>query len=114
MLPKIRARIEPHDMSAIGGSPLPLGVFAILGLGNVICLSEALEAVKGELPTWRGQNEQSIALAVIGFATAARARSSSLRRPSGPGPLNQPIVSTLTPCLVLNDWMAASASTSAL
>ena len=48
------------------------GVFAIFGHGNVTCLSEALEAVKDTLPTWRGQNEQSMALAAIGFAKAKR------------------------------------------
>ena len=50
------------------------GVFAIFGHGNVTCLSEALEAVKDTLPTWRGQNEQSMALAAIGFAKAKRRR----------------------------------------
>ena len=56
----------------IDGKKAPLfpGVFAIFGHGNVTCLSEALEAVKDELPTWRGQNEQSMALAAIGFAKA--------------------------------------------
>jgi len=39
---------------------------AIFGHGNVTCLSEALEAVKVTLPTWRGQNERSMALTAIG------------------------------------------------
>jgi 3D-(3,5/4)-trihydroxycyclohexane-1,2-dione acylhydrolase (decyclizing) len=46
------------------------GVFAIFGHGNVTCLSEALEAVKDKLPTWRGLNEQSMALAAVAFAKA--------------------------------------------
>ena len=53
----------------IDGDVVPLfpGVFAIFGHGNVTCLSEALEAVKDDFPTWRGQNEQSMALAAVGL-----------------------------------------------
>src|SRR5204862_6400767 len=51
-------------------APLFAGVFGIFGHGNVTCLSEALEQVQDRLPTWRGQNEQSMALAAIGFAKA--------------------------------------------
>src|SRR5882757_6774457 len=65
------------------------GVFAIFGHGNVTCLSEALEAVKDILPTWRGQNEQSMALAAIGFAKAKRRRQIMIAATSiGPGALN--------------------------
>ena len=62
----------------IDGHSVPLfaGVFGIFGHGNVTCLSEALEAVQDQLPTWRGQNEQSMALAAIGFAKAKRRRYS--------------------------------------
>ncbi|MBV9750120.1 MAG: 3D-(3,5/4)-trihydroxycyclohexane-1,2-dione acylhydrolase (decyclizing), partial [Acetobacteraceae bacterium] len=75
----------------VDGKPAALfpGVFAIFGHGNVTCLSEALEAVKDELPTWRGQNEQSMALAAIGFAKATRRRQIMVATASiGPGPLN--------------------------
>ena len=41
------------------------GGFGIFGHGNVTCLSEALEQVQDQLPTWRGQNEQSMALAAV-------------------------------------------------
>ena len=60
----------------VDGEKVPLfpGVFAIFGHGNVTCLSEALEAVKDRLPTWRAQNEQAMALAAIGFAKAKRRR----------------------------------------
>ena len=60
------------QQTEIDGRPLPLfaGVFAIFGHGTVTCLSEALEAAKDRLPTWRGQNEQSMALAGVGFAKA--------------------------------------------
>ena len=69
--------------------PLFPGVFAIFGHGNVTCLSEALEAVKDTLPTWRGQNEQSMALAAIGFAKATRRRQIMVAATSiGPGALN--------------------------
>ena len=69
--------------------PLFPGVFAIFGHGNVTCLSEALEAVQDRLPTWRGQNEQSMALAAIGFAKAKRRRQIMVAATSiGPGALN--------------------------
>ncbi len=65
------------------------GVFAIFGHGNVTCLSEALEAVKDKFPTWRGQNEQSMALAAIGFSKAKRRRQIMVATSSiGPGALN--------------------------
>jgi 3D-(3,5/4)-trihydroxycyclohexane-1,2-dione acylhydrolase (decyclizing) len=77
--------------TVVNGKEAPLfpGVFAIFGHGNVTCLSEALEAVRDELPTWRGQNEQSMALAAIGFAKATRRRQIMVATASiGPGPLN--------------------------
>src|SRR5581483_4023684 len=54
--------------------PLFAGVFAIFGHGNVTCLGEALEPVQEKLPTWRGQNEQSMALAALGFTKAMKRR----------------------------------------
>jgi 3D-(3,5/4)-trihydroxycyclohexane-1,2-dione acylhydrolase (decyclizing) len=80
-----------NQFVVIDGEKLPLfpGVFAIFGHGNVTCLSEALEAVKDTLPTWRGQNEQSMALAAIGFAKARRRRQIMVATSSiGPGALN--------------------------
>jgi 3D-(3,5/4)-trihydroxycyclohexane-1,2-dione acylhydrolase (decyclizing) len=69
--------------------PLFAGVFAIFGHGNVTCLSEALEAVRDELPTWRGQNEQSMALAAIAFTKAKRRRQIMVATSSiGPGATN--------------------------
>ena len=65
------------------------GVFGIFGHGNVTCLSEALEAVQDVLPTWRGQNEQSMALAAVGFAKAKRRRQIMIAATSiGPGAAN--------------------------
>src|SRR6202022_2639427 len=80
-----------EQFTEIEGVRLPLfaGVFGIFGHGNVTCLSEALEAVQDRLPTWRGQNEQSMALAAIGFAKAKRRRQIMVATSSiGPGALN--------------------------
>ena len=79
------------QMTEIEGTRVPLfaGVFGIFGHGNVTCLSEALEAVQDQLPTWRGQNEQSMALAAVGFAKAKRRRQIMIATSSiGPGALN--------------------------
>ncbi len=79
------------QFTEIEGQRIPLfaGVFGIFGHGNVTCLSEALEAVQDVLPTWRGQNEQSMALAAIGFAKAKRRRQIMIATSSiGPGALN--------------------------
>ena len=74
------------------------GVFAIFGHGNVTCLSEALEAAKDALPTWRGQNEQSMALAAIGFAKAKRRRQIMVATSSiGPGALNMVTAAGVAP-----------------
>ena len=80
-----------NQFTEIDGERIPLfaGVFAIFGHGNVTCLSEALEAVQDTLPTWRGQNEQSMALAAIGFAKAKRRRQIMVAASSiGPGATN--------------------------
>ena len=69
--------------------PLFAGVFAIFGHGNVTCLGEALEPVQDSLPTWRGQNEQSMALAAIAYAKAKKRRQIMVATSSiGPGALN--------------------------
>ncbi|MBY3002066.1 3D-(3,5/4)-trihydroxycyclohexane-1,2-dione acylhydrolase (decyclizing) [Rhizobium leguminosarum] len=80
-----------NQFTEIDGERLPLfaGVFGIFGHGNVTCLSEALEAVQDQLPTWRGQNEQSMALAAIAFAKAKRRRQLMIAATSiGPGATN--------------------------
>src|SRR5258706_447143 len=69
--------------------PLFAGVFGIFGHGNVTCLAEALEAVQDRLPTWRGQNEQSMALAGIAYAKAKLRQSIMVSVSSiGPGATN--------------------------
>jgi len=80
-----------NQFTIIDGKKEPLfaGLFGIFGHGNVTCLSEALEAVQDTLPTWRGQNEQSMALAAIGYAKAKRRRQMMIALSSiGPGALN--------------------------
>ena len=75
----------------IDAEELPLfpGVFAIFGHGNVTCLGDALEAAGDQLPTWRGQNEQSMAMAAAAFSKAARRRQIMVATSSvGPGATN--------------------------
>ncbi len=75
----------------IDGERVPLfaGVFGIFGHGNVTCFAEALERVQDQLPTWRGQNEQSMALAAIAFAKAKKRRQIMIATSSvGPGATN--------------------------
>jgi 3D-(3,5/4)-trihydroxycyclohexane-1,2-dione acylhydrolase (decyclizing) len=65
------------------------GAWAIFGHGNVAGLGEALHAAREMLPTFRGQNEQSMAHAAIAFAKAARRRRAMVCTSSiGPGALN--------------------------
>ncbi len=77
--------------TVIDGAEAPLvpGVFAIFGHGNVTCLGPALHAAGDELPTWRGQNEQGMALAAVAYAKAMRRRQFMVATSSiGPGALN--------------------------
>ena len=65
------------------------GVWAIFGHGNVAGLGEALYAHRGDLPTWRGQNEQTMAHAAIAYAKAQkRRRAMAVTTSIGPGALN--------------------------
>ena len=65
------------------------GVYAIFGHGNVTCLGHSLEQHRDELPTWRGQNEQGMALAATGFAKASKRRRIMIATSSvGPGATN--------------------------
>ncbi len=50
------------------------GVWAIFGHGNVAGLGEALHGVKDDFPTWRGQNEQTMAHAAIAYAKTKKRR----------------------------------------
>ncbi|MEM7241882.1 MAG: 3D-(3,5/4)-trihydroxycyclohexane-1,2-dione acylhydrolase (decyclizing) [Pseudomonadota bacterium] len=72
-----------------GVKPLFPGVFGIFGHGNVTCLAEALERVQDKMPTYRGQNEQGMALAGIAYSKAKRAEQIMIATSSvGPGATN--------------------------
>ena len=85
----VRYLINQHTMIDSKQEPLFPGVFAIFGHGNVTCLGEALELVRDVMPTWRGQNEQSMGLAAVAFAKARRRRQIMVATSSiGPGCTN--------------------------
>ena len=85
----VRYLINQHTIIDGERHQLFAGVFGIFGHGNVTCLSEALEQVQDRLPTWRGQNEQSMALAAIGYAKAKLRRQIMIATTSvGPGATN--------------------------
>jgi 3D-(3,5/4)-trihydroxycyclohexane-1,2-dione acylhydrolase (decyclizing) len=65
------------------------GVWAIFGHGNVAGLGEALHGIGDALPTWRGQNEQTMAHAAIAWAkTMKRRRAQAVTSSIGPGSTN--------------------------
>ncbi|GLK64398.1 3D-(3,5/4)-trihydroxycyclohexane-1,2-dione acylhydrolase (decyclizing) [Paracoccus kondratievae] len=65
------------------------GVWAIFGHGNVAGLGEALHGIGDALPTWRGQNEQTMAHAAIAYAKAKkRRRAMAVTSSIGPGATN--------------------------
>src|SRR6218665_1820551 len=71
------------------GVPFIAGVWAIFGHGNVAGIGEALYGIKDELPTYRGQNEQSMAHAAIAYAKQLRRkRAMAVTSSIGPGALN--------------------------
>ena len=77
--------------TTVDGEQVPLfpGVYAIFGHGNVTCLGHSLEQHRDELPTWRGQNEQGMALAATAFAKATKRRQIMVATSSiGPGATN--------------------------
>ena len=70
-------------------APMFAGAFGIFGHGNVTCLADALWSAREQLPTWRGQNEQAMALAAAAFAKAKRRRQMFVCTSSiGPGATN--------------------------
>lgn len=65
------------------------GVWAIFGHGNVAGLGEALHGIGTALPTWRGQNEQTMAHAAIAYAkTMKRRKAMAVTSSIGPGATN--------------------------
>lgn len=74
----------------VDGEELPLfaGMWAIFGHGNVAGLGEALHG-EPALPTFRGHNEQGMALAAVAFAKASnRRRMMAVTSSIGPGATN--------------------------
>ena len=85
-------------------APLFPGVYAIFGHGNVTCLGHALQEASDDLPTWRGQNEQGMALAATAYAKAMRRRQIMVATSSiGPGATN---MVTATTVQVLSEALA--------
>ena len=75
----------------VDGNDVPLfpGVYGIFGHGNVTSLGHSLETHRDELPVWRGQNEQGMALAAAAFAKATRRQQIMVATSSiGPGATN--------------------------
>lgn len=65
------------------------GVHAIFGHGNALGLGVSLSAAREQVITYRGQSEQGMALAAIGFAKAKRRQQCQIVTTSiGPGALN--------------------------
>ncbi|MDA0382803.1 3D-(3,5/4)-trihydroxycyclohexane-1,2-dione acylhydrolase (decyclizing) [Vibrio owensii] len=63
--------------------------FAIFGHGNVTCFGQQLKNIEDKIPTWRGQNEQSMATAAIAYAKANLRRRIGIATSSiGPGATN--------------------------
>jgi len=70
-------------------SKLIPAVFGIFGHGNVTCLASALYDCKEEMPTYRGQNEQAMALAALGFTRAKNKKQFlAITSSIGPGSTN--------------------------
>ena len=100
----------------IDGQEAPLfpGVFAIFGHGNVTALGGALFAERDRLPTWRGQNEQTMAMAAVAFAKARRRRQIMVATSSiGPGATNMVTAAAIAhadrlPLLILSGDVFAS------
>ncbi|ALI56557.1 3D-(3,5/4)-trihydroxycyclohexane-1,2-dione acylhydrolase (decyclizing) [Celeribacter marinus] len=65
------------------------GMWAIFGHGNVAGIGEALHAARDVFPTWRGQNEQTMAHAAIAYAKGKkRTRAMAVTTSIGPGSTN--------------------------
>ncbi len=85
------ARFLTVQKTIIGGKKINIfgGVWAIFGHGNVSGIGEALHGIKHELPTFRGHNEQSMALAAVAYGKASfRRRFQVCTTSIGPGALN--------------------------
>ena len=81
----IAQRIDTDE----GLQPYFAGVHAIFGHGNALGLGVSLSEANEQITTYRGQSEQGMALAAIGFAKAKRRQQCQVVTTSiGPGALN--------------------------
>jgi 3D-(3,5/4)-trihydroxycyclohexane-1,2-dione acylhydrolase (decyclizing) len=65
------------------------GIWGIFGHGNVCGLGEALHQAGDSFPTWRGQNEQTMAHTAIAYAKGMkRKRAQAVTSSIGPGATN--------------------------
>ena len=72
-----------------GGERFIEGCWAIFGHGNVAGIGEALQVIGDAFPTWRGQNEQTMAHAAIAYAKGhGRRRCQAVSSSIGPGATN--------------------------
>ncbi len=84
-----RVMVEPTPGADPVEMPLFPGVYAIFGHGNVTSLGHSLEMHRDEIPVWRGQNEQGMALAGVAYAKAMRRQQIMVATSSvGPGATN--------------------------
>ena len=88
----IGAQNTASSSEAIGAQKLERyidGMWAIFGHGNVAGIGEALHAYRDVFPTWRGQNEQTMAHAAIAYAKGKkRSRAMAVTSSIGPGSTN--------------------------
>lgn len=83
MVRYLAAQVNEHGETYIAG------MWAIFGHGNVAGIGEALYGIRDELPTYRGQNEQSMAHAAIAYTKQLRRRRAMAVTSSiGPGAAN--------------------------
>ena len=84
-------RFLAAQRTTVDGTEVPLfaGAWAIFGHGNVAAMGEALHGIGDALPTYRGHNEQGMALSAIAYAKAMRRRRMMAVTSSiGPGATN--------------------------
>jgi 3D-(3,5/4)-trihydroxycyclohexane-1,2-dione acylhydrolase (decyclizing) len=73
----------------VNGESLVAGCWAIFGHGNVAGMGEALHGGRDTFPTYRGQNEQTMAHTAIAFAKQLkRTRFMAVTSSIGPGAIN--------------------------
>ncbi len=85
----VRYLVAQSIDTAEGPKPMFPGCWAIFGQGNAAGLGEALLGAAEALPTYRGHNEQAMALAAVAFAKATLRRQVMVCATSiGPGATN--------------------------